>query len=401
MNRARARKHLRGASALIACGLLLPCVLSTSPADAADPLQEEQLTSLEVHGFVSQGLIVTVDNEWLARDSTRGSFELSEVGLNATKHLTETMRLGVQVFAQDLGPTGNFVPRFDWFYADYSWQDWLGLRVGRLKIPYGLHNESFDVDSARVPVLLPGSVYPVQNRETLFAHTGGELYGFLRSPSLGALDYRLFLGTMFFDPDSLTPAGAGFDVELHVPYVFGARLLWETPLEGLRVGGSVQKLRLEPTFLIPTLAPVLVENETWFWVASAEYAVGELMLTAEYSRWHTEQRSNTPELSPPLDFVNERAYAMASYRLTPWLHPGAYYSLFYPDTDLRDGRANHQRDLALTLRFDINDHWLVKLEGHYMSGTAGLLNPLSINPPDITTADPHWGAFFLKTTAYF
>jgi len=50
---------------------------------------------------------------------------------------------------------------------------------------------------------------------------------------------------------------------------------------------------------------------------------------------------------------------------------------------------------------DINTHWLVKLEGHYMSGTASLRNPVSINPPDITTADPRWGAFFLKTTAYF
>ena len=29
-----------------------------------------------------------------------------------------------------------------------------------------------------------------------------------------------------------------------------------------------------------------------------------------------------------------------------------------------------QHDVAATLRFDINSHWLVKLEGHYMTGTA-------------------------------
>jgi hypothetical protein len=381
----------------MACALFV-----ATPAGAADVVPEENLTSLEVHGFVSQGLMLTLGNEWLAEDSTQGSFEFAEVGVNFTKKLTETLQLGVQLFAQDFGPTGNYAPRFDWFYADYRWQDWLGLRVGRLKIPYGLHNEIFDVDAARVPVLLPGSVYPAQNRETLFAQTGVELYGFARSPSLGALDYRLFLGTMFFDSDALTPPGAVFDIAFHVPYVFGGRLLWETPLEGLRIGGSVQKLRLEPTFLGAALPePLLIVNESWFWVASAEYGVGELILTAEYSRWHTDQRSNLPALSPPLNFINERAYAMATYRLTPWLQPGAYYSLFYPDTDVRDGAANFQRDLAVTLRFDINSYWLVKLEGHYMSGTAGLLNPLSINPPDITTADPHWGAFFLKTTAYF
>jgi hypothetical protein len=36
-----------------------------------------------------------------------------------------------------------------------------------------------------------------------------------------------------------------------------------------------------------------------------------------------------------------------------------------------------------------------------MSGTAGLLNPVSLSPPDITTAERHWGAAFLKTTAHF
>src|SRR5258708_30440695 len=29
------------------------------------------------------------------------------------------------------------------------------------------------------------------------------------------------------------------------PYVTGGRLLWETPLEGLRIGGSLQALRLD------------------------------------------------------------------------------------------------------------------------------------------------------------
>jgi hypothetical protein len=53
----------------------------------------------------------------------------------------------------------------DWFYLDYRFQDWFGLRAGRLKIPYGLHNEVQAIDSARVPVLLPQSVYPLQGRE--------------------------------------------------------------------------------------------------------------------------------------------------------------------------------------------------------------------------------------------
>jgi hypothetical protein len=356
---------------------------------------------VEVHGFVSQGFILTVGNEFISERSTDGSFEFTEIGVNFTKSLGERLRFGLQLFAQDLGPTGDYRPRADWFYLDYAWRDWLGLRVGRLKIPYGLYNEIQDVDAARVPVLLPGSVYPLQSREILFAHSGGELYGFKRSRALGALDYRVFGGTIFLDSDALTPRGAGFELAFYVPYVVGGRLLWETPLEGFRFGGSLEYVRLETSVIVPDFGTIEIENQSLLWVGSAEYAAAELVLTAEYSRWSGTQSSNNETVSPPLESTSERAYAMATYRVAPWFQPGAYYALFFPDTSQRDGRENVQHDLALTLRFDLSSHWLLKLEGHYMNGTAGLTNPLRINPPDISSADRSWAAFFLKTTAHF
>ena len=38
----------------------------------------------------------------------------------------------------------------DWFDLDYRWKDWLGLRAGRVKLPYGLYNDTSDIDAARV-----------------------------------------------------------------------------------------------------------------------------------------------------------------------------------------------------------------------------------------------------------
>jgi hypothetical protein len=273
------------------------------------------------------------------------------------------------------------------------------VRLGRLKIPYGLYNEVFDIDAARVPVLLPGSVYPLQNREILFAHSGVKLYGFARSELLGALEYRLFAGTVFWDPATLVPPDAGFSLTFNIEYVAGARLLWETPLAGLRVAGSVQVLGFESDVLAPMLS-ILIENDSLLWVASAEYAPGDLTLTAEYSRWQTEQTS-TPLIQPDVDQQDERAYAMAAYRLTPWFQPAAYFSLFYPSTEQRSGKQNRQHDAALTLRFDVSPHWILKLEGHYMSGTAGLINSLRVNPPDLSLADETWATFFLKATGHF
>jgi hypothetical protein len=393
-------ERVRSRAATIVGLAILQLLLPVIPAEAADDPADPDLTSLEVHGFASQGLILTWRNDYLAKDSTQGSFEFSELGINATKRLTDTLQLGVQLFSQDLGPIGNHSPQVDWFYIDYRWQDWLGFRAGRLKMPYGLYNEVHDIDAARVPVLLPGSVYPRQGREVLFAHNGVELSGFVRSAALGALEYRLFAGTMFWDTDSLIPVGAGLEADFSVRYVAGGRLLWETPLENLRLGASALALRLEPTFFIPGMAPIAIKNKSHLWSGSAEYSVADLVLTAEYARWYADQSSDNPALSPPLKVVSERAYAMATYRLAWWFRVGAYYALFFPDTKTREGFNNQQHDWAATLRFDVNDHWLIKLEGHYMSGTAGLINPVSVAPPE-TTPDPHWAAFVAKTTAYF
>ena len=401
MGKLGTRRHNHGWALASACLLMLSAALLPSRAAAAEVGPEGSIASVEVHGFASQGFILTLRNDYLAEKTTHGSFEFSEIGINFTKSLTDSLRFGVQLFAQDLGPTGNYNAKVDWFYADYRWQDWIGLRVGRLKIPYGFHNEIQDVDAARVPVLLPQSVYPLQSRELLFAQTGVELYGFARSRSLGALDYRAFLGTIFLDAASLTPPGSTFDLAFHVPYVAGGRLIWETPLEGLRVGGSVETVRLDTTAFVPGIDPIVIKNKSWAWVASAEYSIAEAVFTAEYSRWSGKQTSSAPALSPPIDDVSERGYLMATYRMNSWFQPGAYYSVLFPDVEQRKGREKRQYDVAATLRFDVNNYWLVKLEGHYMAGTAGLLNPLRINPPDISKAAKYWGAFFIKTTARF
>lgn len=385
---------------LLAAAVLTPCPAAAAEVSASEVAPSPPAEPLEIHGFASQGFLFTLRNDYLVHDSTRGSFEFSEVGLNLTKSFADSLRIGVQLFAHDLGQRGGYTVNADWFYLDYRWRNWLGVRLGRLKIPFGLHNEVQDIDAARVPVLLPQSVYPLQTREILFAQTGGEVYGFHRTRA-GAFDYRVFGGTIFLDSKSLTPPGSPLGLEFDVPYVVGGRLLWETPAEGLRLGGSVEFVRLDTTARIPAAPTLSIKNQSLLWVASAEYALRDLVLTAEYSRWHADQKSDNPTLSPAIDQRSERAYAMATFRLTRWLQPGAYYSLLYPDTKDRQGRESVQHDLAATLRFDVHPHWLVKVEGHYLQGTAGLHNPLRLEPTDISTAHEHWAAFFLKATARF
>jgi hypothetical protein len=380
--------------------------------ETADPL------ALQVHGFVSPGFIVSTNNNYLS-ESKRGSFEFAEVGINFTKPITDDLRVGVQLFARDLGRTGNYNAKFDWFYLDYHFRDWLGLRAGRVKIPFGLYNEINDIDAARVPILLPQSVYPVNSRDFLLAQTGGELYGRLQLNRAGVLDYRAYGGTIFVQAD-IAPGAPYAISRLTVPYLVGGRVLWETPVEGLRAGGSVQYLHLDAdvqfnaaawtplvmsgdlpmdfTGLVKTTIPALL------WVGSVEYARDALLIAAEYSRWHTKIESDTPSLFPgptvSTSATSERAYVMGSYRVASWIVPGMYYSLYFPDVRQRTGRAARQHDVAATLRFDVNDHWLVKLEGHFMHGTAALESRINENKQLAQLAD-NWWVFMVKTTAYF
>lgn len=368
---------------------------------------------VEIHGFVSQGVIKTTANNYLAA-SERGSFEFSEAGINFTHSFSPNFRIGAQLFSRDLGPLGNYRAQFDWYYLSYRFADWFGVRAGRTKLPFGLYNDTSDIDVAHVPALLPQSVYPAQNRDYLLAQTGGEVFGFVRLGNAGALDYRLYGGTIFFDPPAST--GTGIDIaSIDAPYMFGGRLLYRAPLAGLSVGGSVQRVRLDAQYRIsPEVYAIwkqagLVPEEfngaltlglpITLWVASLEYAADELLLAAEYTRWHAKSESEYPALLPPT-IVTEGFYVMASYHVAPWFTPGVYYAGRYPNVEDRHGRDAFQHDGAVTFRYDINEHWLFKLEAHYMYGTAGLRADLNDGktPAQLTK---EWGVFLAKTTAYF
>jgi hypothetical protein len=239
------------------------------------------------------------------------------------------------------------------------------------------------------------------------------LYGHHRFGGVGALEYRAYGGTFHAEPP---PPRNGITTQnLRMPYVWGGRLMWETPLAGLRAGGSFQSLRFDYELqFAPELAqvfqliellppdyidPLSVEFRVKRWVASLEYQTGDLLLASEYSRWTGEFESIAPKLLRPRT-LNERYYVMAAYRVNSWFTPAAYYSVYYPNVHQRRGFHSYQRDLALSFRYDLNQHWLMKIEGHWMHGTADLDPSLNDGKePDQLTKD--WAALLVKTTAYF
>ncbi len=373
---------------------------------------------------MSQGAFVSTENDYLGH-SERGSFEFLEAAINVSSEVTDRLRIGAQLFTRDLGPIGNYALSLDWAYLDYRYRDWLGLRAGRIKIPFGLYNEFIDVNAARVQILPPQSIYSVRNRDFLLAHTGFSVYGSAQLGGAGGLDYHAYAGALFVDPASSALQVVG-PVELDAvdtKYVAGGQVFWRTPVTGLRAGGSFLHSNLAFHFSVDTLtrmqlvAADLVPDDfdgTFVYgyrdinlaIGSAEYVAGDLTLSAEYSRTSFRVYSTIPTVFPGIDVDSEGFYGMASYRLSEWLEAGAYYSLSFADKDDRDGSGErfteshraYQKDLAVTARFDVNDSWLWKLEGHYMDGTGDLIDD---DPADSDNLASKWGFFLVKTTLTF
>jgi len=98
----KAMTHERGRKTpgrLPVAALALVVLATGRPGAAAELGLPGQLPSLQIHGFVSQGFLLTSANDYLA-DSSRGSFEFSEVGLNVTLPATDRLTLGLQVFSR-------------------------------------------------------------------------------------------------------------------------------------------------------------------------------------------------------------------------------------------------------------------------------------------------------------
>jgi hypothetical protein len=370
---------------------------------------------VQVHGFVSQGAFLSTGNDYLGH-SRRGTLELFEAGVNLSTEVIDRLRVGVQFFTRDLGPIGDYSAKVDWAYLDYRFSEWLGLRAGRIKLPFGLYNEYSDIDSARLPVLLPQSVYPVRNRDFLLAQTGLSLYGNLRVGEGGGFDYQLALGTIHLDPGG-NPTIREIDNE----YAAAAQLFWR-PITGLRLGASALQLGLVINVTLDAMTVAALRamgavpddfsgavsydfEKLRLLVGSIEYTAHGWLFAAEYARWRGKVKLTPPVVAVPPEMKDERFYGMVAYRLSRWFEAGSYYSVHFVDTSDRRGQGTrfmpahraYQRDLALSLRFDLNEHWLVKLEGHYLVGTAGLIAAEVTGAPLARV----WSLFLAKTTLTF
>jgi hypothetical protein len=353
--------------AAIAFASMRPCGGVLASAQSMDDL------NLQVHGYATQGFVYSTNNNWDTTSSTDGSAAWTEAVVNLTVQPQSRLRVGVQARYFLLGNYGNSIT-LDWAQADYKASDKFGFRVGKVKTPMGLLNESQDIDPAQLWVLLPQSVYPIASRNSLLSHYGGVAYGRLPlGEKLGTLEYRGFGGQRIIGADD------GFvqpfkDQGITVPNGFtgplsGGTLRWNTPVQGLTVGATRDVERLSAAIyshsMPGTLTVPALENSYFF----GRYEHNKLMVAGEYNRVILNSDIQFAGIPAILVRYDVRGfYAMASYRLSDKLTGGLYYgSMINLQLPVSSGR--YQRDWALCARYDFNPFLYAKIEQHIIDGT--------------------------------
>jgi len=319
------------------------CLVAGRNSRAAD------FGDVQIGGFVSQGYFQTDHNNYLA-DNKRGSFEFNEMGINFQTHPADKVMVGLQLSARDLGDVGNDEIEVSWAFGEYSWREWLGLRAGILKVPFGFYNETRDYDILRTSIFLPGSVYNEWMRDG-------------------------------------------------INNLYHGQIIWVTPLDGLRLAYNYtyyDELVNEFT-LVNGLTSTVTYEKSVHQVASIEYLFRNLLLSAEYYMLEFDSKSAIPAagLYTNSKFESgDRYYVNASYRFADWFESGLYYSI-YEHNDENSGAGNELEDICLSLRFDINESWIAKCEVHKMDGLFGVF------PEDDGTTDEDWMLYAAKLSYSF
>ena len=133
-------------------------------------LAVELFEGFQVHGFLTQGYFLTSNNNNFFGESKRGgSLGFTEIGVNASWALRPNVLLAVQVLSRRAGEAAKGEPELDFALLDYAAVETadrrLGVRLGRVRLPFGLYNDTRDVAFTRPSILLPQSIYFERTRE--------------------------------------------------------------------------------------------------------------------------------------------------------------------------------------------------------------------------------------------
>jgi hypothetical protein len=343
--------------------------------------------NIQIHGFATQAYVVSDDNNYLGMDTRTGAPSWTEAAVNVNDQVSDKLRVGIQLHYTRLGAFGGDNLNVDWALGDYQANQWVGIRAGKVKIRWGLLNDTQDYDPGYLWSLLPESIYGIDIRATNLSQLGAELYGKLPlQRKFGRLNYSAYYGYYYYaDNDgyreTMSQSGLVFD-KMPGGKTPGLDVRWETPVRGLKAGGSLMIYNAKGNLTNGTYTAPYAYWPTGY----AQYDFKKFFSSYQYAKLVSYQTATVSGSGPVTTGSDCRQwFAMGGYHLTEKFQAGAYYSKYtVPSAGDNSDPANHFKDWVVSGRYDFNSDFYGKIEGHFIDGNAlgfyGLNNPNGLKP---------------------
>ena len=311
-------------------------IVATGVAKADESLWER----VQIHGFASQGVVQSSDNRWFG-DSPNTSLDFTELGLNGSFQLNPKVLFSAQVLSRRAGEMYDGQPSLDYALGDFTLfaapEGRLGIRVGRIKNPLGLYNETRDVPFTRPTIFLPQVVYYDRLRNLILSSDGLMFYGESFQP-WGNLSLTLGGGQPVIDDNvEWVLLTSDFDGSMESDgNSFVGSIWYETQDGAFKAGlsGATAPLRFKPG-IASILGPGKINFD--YWIASLQYNAEKLTLSAEYGRTPIEWSDFGPYWPLPKQ-TTEGYYLQGTYRILPELEFTLRYEEGFADRNDRSGK---------------------------------------------------------------
>jgi hypothetical protein len=342
------------------------------------------------------------------------SFDFTEIGLNASFQLSPKILLSAQVLSRRAGEMYNGDPSLDYALVDLTLLSAAdrraGIRVGRIKNPLGLYNETRDVPFTRPGIFLPQVVYYDKVRNLILSSDGLMFYGELFNP-WGNLSLTLGGGRPVIDDNvEWFFLGADFDGSMESDgNSFVGSLWYETQDGSFKAGLSAATA---PLRFNPGVYSILGRGNIDFtyWIGSLQYNTENFTISSEYGRLPLEWNDFGPYW-PFTKQTTEGYYLQGAYRLRPELELMMRYEEGFADRSDRSGTRSsaltggiippfdfYSKIFTAGVRWDILPNVMLRLEYQRHQGTFHL----SIREnPDPSQVVENWDLFAASISVRF
>ena len=321
------------------------------------PAQAFTLGDVRIHGFGGWAYGKTDNaNEYLGANKD-GSYDYLNLSLNISASPAERLTVHIQTGYATRSSDDDV--GLDYGFAEWFFFDALTVRVGKVKVPFMLYTETYDVGTIRPLFHLPQGVYQQLAAE---AYNGVGLTGSIYPKDEWEISYDLYGGKLSLLPNQFViMQGQQLSFQEYQPvfeHIVGGRLALHPPIEGLNVGFSTYGGETEGN---STGDEESLQDTYLFLGTSLEYLTEKLWFRSEYLVQRESEKIEIDVVYAELAwYLTERWQVATRYERTDFAIPTL--PPIFPDS-----LFDHQ-EFVVGLNYWFNPNFVCKLSYHRVQG---------------------------------